>query len=363
MAYRDSYHLRRNIAAVQPSLALQEGVFTKIEDYFIKIGKKTGENGEFLHDITIHINEDGLNKTVIKAKEGELVGESKMNNTLQLILKDGTHYKEVTNAHSHRTFPATKTHFKKYTMNLDISSLNQEIDFNKKDDAENFRMMNVNELSYTLDSVRKVYTEAIVDYGESMHRRTGIYFLQERSTHAEEPTDTLRSMEELLSKFVEHDRKTQLIDIAKNNVRTMLSNSKFQNEEVDRWWQISRLYELTISDKFALAFTCFVLFFVAAPLGAFIRKGGIGMPMVVGMLLFLSYYFLGIFIKNASEHEIVNPYFAPWVPTCILLPLGFYLTYRVNKDLPLFPEEGLFKSIKDMCNKLLSVTLWKKKSS
>lgn len=97
------------------------------------------------------------------------------------------------------------------------------------------------------------------------------------------------------------------------------------------------IFAMTISDKFALAFTCFVLFFVSAPLGAFIRKGGIGLPLVVAMGVFLTYYFLGVFMKNIAENGGINPIIAPWIPTFILLPLGVYLTIRIHRDKPIFP--------------------------
>ena len=95
-----------------------------------------------------------------------------------------------------------------------------------------------------------------------------------------------------------------------------------------------------------MAITCFVLFFVAAPLGAIIRKGGIGMPLVVAIGLFLSYYFSGLLTKNMATNGNINPYIAPWVPTFFLLPLGVYLTILVNEDKPIGNIAGLFHWIK-----------------
>ena len=96
------------------------------------------------------------------------------------------------------------------------------------------------------------------------------------------------------------------------------------------------LHILNLSDKFALTVACFVLFFVAAPLGAFIRKGGIGLPLVVAMVLFLAYYFIGLFVKNVAENNTINPALAPWIPALILLPFGVYLTARVATDKEVF---------------------------
>ena len=72
--------------------------------------------------------------------------------------------------------------------------------------------------------------------------------------------------------------------------------------------KLINVYRLTLSDKIALAITCFVLFFVAAPLGAVIRKGGVGMPLVVAIGLFLAYYFSGLLTKNMATNGNINPY-------------------------------------------------------
>jgi lipopolysaccharide export system permease protein len=74
------------------------------------------------------------------------------------------------------------------------------------------------------------------------------------------------------------------------------------------------------------------LFFVGAPLGAIIRKGGMGLPMVIAIVLFLTYHFIGIFAKNSAEDGTLHPVIASWLSTLIMLPLGIWLTYRATTD-------------------------------
>ena len=105
--------LRESIKEKQPSLAINQGIFSNVQDFSIKVGKKTGENGEFLHDIVIHkLGVDKLSRTVIKAKEGELSGDKKEANILQLTLKDGSYYEDIKNTNSDITFPFAKAKFK-----------------------------------------------------------------------------------------------------------------------------------------------------------------------------------------------------------------------------------------------------------
>ena len=105
-------------------------------------------------------------------------------------------------------------------------------------------------------------------------------------------------------------------------------------------------YEIALHEKFVLAFGCIILFFVGAPLGAIIRKGGLGLPIVIGVVLFLTYHFIGIFAKNSAEDGTVAAWLASWLSTLILFPLGVYLTYRATTDQGLFDLDGFLDPIK-----------------
>ena len=101
---------------------------------------------------------------------------------------------------------------------------------------------------------------------------------------------------------------------------------------------------MTLHDKFSLGFACIILFFIGAPLGTIIRKGGYGLPLVISILLFLAYHFLGIFSKNLAENSSINPILASWLSTLIMLPFSVYLTHRATND----------GSVFNIGNKLLS---------
>ena len=79
---------------------------------------------------------------------------------------------------------------------------------------------------------------------------------------------------------------------------------------------------LSLHNKYALAFSCIILFFVGAPLGAIIRKGGLGLPMVIAIVLFLIYYFIGVFAGNYAKEDNIHPILGAWLSTLIMLPLG-----------------------------------------
>ena len=324
--------LRSSIRNKQPALAISQGIFNNVQDFSIKVGRKTGENGEFLHDIVIHkLNAYKQNRTVIKAKNGTLSGHKKGSDILQLVLKDGAYYEDVDNDNAN--YPFVKAKFQTHILNIDISSLNEDINYNENAEKDYYRTMNISQLSYTLDSIVGDYRQELKDFGENFYRRTGVSYLSDKQTDQQPSSEEkVKSATELLDRYKEKDEHTQIYSLAKDNISSLINNIDNNKENMEYQQKLINVYRLTLSDKIALAITCFVLFFVAAPLGAVIRKGGVGMPLVVAIGLFLAYYFSGLLTKNMATNGNINPYVAPWIPTFFLLPLGVYLTIFVNED-------------------------------
>ena len=122
-------NFRKNIAQVKPALAIAEGQFSDVGYYNIKVNKKSGENGNILTGVTIHKkseNGDG-SKTVIKAKDGELISSEK-SSILQLVLNDGNYYEDIIpkKYEERNKMPFAKSSFKKYIINIDLSQLNKD---------------------------------------------------------------------------------------------------------------------------------------------------------------------------------------------------------------------------------------------
>src|SRR5690606_33705973 len=89
---------------------------------------------------------------------------------------------------------------------------------------------------------------------------------------------------------------------------------------------------LSFNDKFVIAFSCLLMFFIGAPLGAIIRKGGMGLPMVMAVLIFIIYHFINTFGKKVAQENGMNACLGAWLGTLVLLPLAFLLTYPESKN-------------------------------
>lgn len=342
-------NFRKNIAQAKPALAITEGQFSDVGTYNIKVNKKSGENGNHLTGITIHQknqNGDG-SKTVIRATNGELISNEKTN-LLQLILNDGNYYQDIVpNKYEERSkLPFAKSSFKKYRINIDLSQMNK-VDTKDESVSNTNNMLNVSDLKYTLDSLNKNRDAEIIAFSESSASR--MQTLNNNNVSA--PKKKKGAVKNLLSIY-NNKQKGTILDAASNNVQSMLYSIDATRTELDIKKKNINGHILSLNDKFVIVYACFLMFFIGAPLGAIIRKGGIGLPIVFAVLIFISFHFINTFGKKISQEDGLAPFFGSWMSSIILTPLAVLLTYRatndiglINLDLILTPIQNVFKKV------------------
>jgi lipopolysaccharide export system permease protein len=343
-------NFRRNIAQLKPALAIAEGQFSNVGLYSIKVNKKSGVNGNTLTGITIHKKSplgEG-NKTVIKAKNGLLIS-SEQSNTLQMVLNDGYYYEDVIpkNYEDRSKFPFAKSSFKKYNINIDLSKLNQ-VDVNDVSVTNTNTMLNVSELTYTLDSLHKNRDTEIISFSENINQRIGI----QRSPQAPTLTKRKKTLANDLLSMYPNDKKLTILSYASSNVDNNLLSIAGTNTELLFKQKNINGHILAFYDKFVIAFACFLMFFIGAPLGAIIRKGGLGLPIVFAVLIFITFHFINTFGKRISQENGLSPLLGAWMSSLILSPLAIILTYRatndiglINMDIIMAPFQKLFQKL------------------
>jgi lipopolysaccharide export system permease protein len=339
----ESHNLRKNIAKKKPAMIIAEGQFNNIgEDFNIKVSKKSGENGEFLKDIIIHQKSGRLlqNHIVTIANNGELLS-SKDSNILQLILFDGYYYDDTPAKNRKDNYkPLVKTYFKKYIKNLDLSQLNK-IDLDEKNVKDRYSMLDIVALNYSIDSLKSQRTENYKSFSNSLYKRTN---LENLDLAMNVKKDSVYNGE-ILDLF-DYENQTKLLDYAINTLSTTKSIIKTKKLTLNLENSGLNKHGIALHKKFALAIACIILFFVGAPLGALIRKGGLGLPMVIAIVLFLTYHFMGLFAENSSESGSLNPVLAAWFSTLIMLPLSIFLTTRAKADRGIFEFDHITSKLK-----------------
>lgn len=343
-------NFRRSIAQLKPAMAIAEGQFSDVGFFNIKVNKKSGKDGNTLTGITIHkkaINGEG-NKTVIKAKNGELISSEK-SSTLQLVLNDGNYYEDViTRKYEDREkVPFAKSSFKKYIINIDLSKLNA-VDVNNANVSNTNTMLNLSELKYTLDSLHKNIDTEIVSFSENINQRIGI----QRNYPAIVPAKKTKILPNDLLSIYKNDKKLETLNLAISSVESNMFSIDGTNLELMNKQKNINGHLLAFYDKFVIAFACFLMFFIGAPLGAIIRKGGLGLPIVFAVLIFISFHFINTFGKRVSQEDQLSPFLGAWLSSIILSPLAILLTYRatndiglINMDVILAPFQKLFQKI------------------
>ncbi|WP_281309759.1 LptF/LptG family permease [Flavobacterium flavigenum] len=345
-------NFRKNIAQAKPAMAIAEGQFNDVGFYNIKVNKKSGENGNILTGVTIHEKPSnmGENKTVIKAKNGELISSEK-SSILQLVLNDGYYYQDVTpkKYEDRAKLPFVKGAFKKQIINIDLSELNKTDTENENINSTS-SMLNVNELRYTLDSLNKSRDNEVVSFTENINQRVGL----SKFATVSKVKDKKKSLPDNLLSLYDTKQKKAILDMASSNVTsTIYSIESTQKELKDKQRDINK-HITALYEKFVIAFACFLMFFIGAPLGAIIRKGGLGLPIVFAVLIFITFHFINTFGKRLSQEGGMTPFMGAWMSSFILSPLAILLTYRatndnglVNFDAITTPVQQLFQKISE----------------
>lgn len=346
LAEYNFFNLRRNIARVKPAMAISEGQFNQLKDINIKVAKKSGENGKFLEDVIIHQKKGNTygNYTVIKSKTGEFLS-NESSNILQLILYDGNYYDELQPANYEKRTknrPQAKSAFDKYIINIDISQFNN-VDFEQKDASSLYSMIGVVDLSIAIDSLYRLKEKTNELFAKKMILKSKQKNIIQN--YANNSIDSLNKTQDVLSLF-NTNKKIKLLEFGINSVKNIKQDLKVKSKSLQIATTNLNKHIIAFHDKFALGLMCIILFFVGAPLGALIRKGGIGLPMVIAILIFLTYHFISIFAKNSSEDNSLNPIFATWLAGIIMLPLSIYLTSRATKDRALIDLDSILIPLK-----------------
>lgn len=323
-------NFRRNIAQVKPAMAIAEGQFSQVGAYNIKVEKKIGEEGRFLEGITIHkLSTMGAgSNTVIKAKKGELVSNEN-SNVLKLVLKDGNYYEDIIPAkyEDRIKVPFAKSEFKTYVINIDLSKLNSS-SLDEEQITNTNTMLTVGELKFTLDSLQKTYNRDAVSIAENMNARSAI---TNSNLNPSSTTPKFTSLN-ILDNFKDVNDKSQILRVASSAIDATnfsLDNSNFElnNKQINinQHW-------IALYDKFVIAFACLLMFFIGAPLGAIIRKGGLGLPIVFAILIFIIFHFINTFGKKVAQQNEISPFLGCWMSTIVLMPLAIVLTRRATND-------------------------------
>jgi lipopolysaccharide export system permease protein len=331
-----------DIQQKKPAFNIKEGIFYNgIEGYTIRIERKESD-GITCHNIMIydHTQNAGNNKVITSEYGIMKLTEDKQ--FLSIDLFNGTSYEEMINTKKPNSHTLTRSKFKEQTIKFDLAGFrlmrSQEDMF-----RSNYEMLNIAQINKSIDSLtiekekgislfKNKFSEIFPGGKKNKQKKDSVNFPVIQPTNPQ-PVAISSAVNE----------KERLIDMALNLAR----NKKYYAENVlsDTNNIDHPIVSLNIQwhKKFSLSLACLVLFFVGAPLGAIIRKGGLGMPVVVSVIIFIFFWVIMISGEKMVNEEVLPAYIGMWIATIVTTPLGLFLTVKATSDSSLFDADAYNK--------------------
>jgi len=293
-----------------------------------------------IYDHTQH--QGNVSLTVAKWGKMELTPDKRF---LIFRLYSGTNYEErIDLRNSNITHPFQLTNFNEQYQQFDLSTF-QLTRTDEKLFKNNYEMLNVNQLKHDIDSIHKAALGEQMNFGKLFIHN--YYFLAARDTATRIPKNLARPPTDLLSSFTPVDR-SRIIESAKNaafgvNASLKANSETFYNKEKNL-----HRYQVALQKKFTFSIACFLLFFIGAPLGAIIRKGGLGLPAVISTIFFLLFWILSITGEKYAIEGVLTAYQGMWIAPMVLLPIGVFLTYKATIDASLLDVDAWLKAFMNL---------------
>ncbi len=349
-----------DIQQQRPDIKIKDGVyFNGIDNYSIKIGHKDASTS-LLHNIRIYDHSQNVGNGNVTVADSGYMKMTDDKRVLILTLFSGESYVEMPENEHRRTplksYPFRRDKFSKQIVNIPLEGF----DFQRTDEGlfrGNFQMLNLKQLTYATDSMKKdLRTDQMAmkrnimasSYYKNVFRHkpdtTQLKLLKNNCTY---------NYKWFYYRMDKMDKMTAL-NFALNQARNAKSLITAQ-EQVQKAKAINlRRHEIEWHKKFTLSLACLIFFFIGAPLGAIIRKGGLGMPLVISVLFFVVYYIISMMGEKMVRESVLPAYFGVWLSSLVLLPLGTFLSFKATHDSSILNLDSYTKFF----NKQIAVFKW-----
>ena len=333
-AYHKLGTLLISIRQKSPELDIPEGVFyNEIDGYNIYVKQKNRETG-LLHDVTIYQFSDGFdNARIIVADTGRLslTADKKY---LYLHLYSGELFENIKQPGvNSKNIPYRRESFKEKHALIEFDTNFNMADAGFLDKQASGK--DINTLQLSIDSM-KYHNDSV---GVSNYE-----FAQDRAFKKNESYQSREDSIKLASSLITSinsdsvlaistlKKRQSVLNLAKRDAESLSSEWSFKKFEISNTDLEIRRHQMAWHEKITLSLACLVFFFIGTPLGAIIRKGGLGMPVVISVMIFIIYYIINTMGSKMAREGEWEVWFGMWLSTIILAPIGGFLAYKSNKD-------------------------------
>ncbi len=337
VSYKKLVALMSSIRQMRPEIVVKEGVFSNdIDNFSIKVGRKS-RDGKMLYDIMIYDHRyDQGNETVTVADSGTMKITADKRFMILNLFSGETHAEINSENKESKGYPTRTDKFKKQTLYSKLQGMELE----RKDESifrNQYKALNNRQLQYFVDSISKQLERVSAEQSLTMAYPQPISMSLSATIHKGQiPMPAMR-----LHKYIDIDSvmqysnlpaRKQLIETAlisaRNNVRALKLSDEMNTANL----RMLNRFDTEWHKKYTYSIACLIFFFIGAPLGAIIRKGGLGMPLVVSVILFIFYWVSSTTGEKFVREVSSGMWIGVWFSTIIFLPAGVFLTYKAVTD-------------------------------
>jgi lipopolysaccharide export system permease protein len=342
-------NLKQNIKKKQPAMALVPGSFNAdLPGYQIKFDEKYGENENLLKNVLIYdLKSKRGNQKVITADRGKIVTEEG-SRYMTFILYDGNYYEEhVKSAKTtakRKKMAASDATFKEYEFNIDIGDAAIDTTTSK-----GYPMMyNLKEINDTIPRLKNAYYELLDLRAKNIFLST-----QAKKLYPYPDSIKKKNLDSITLQNFHSKEKVTILNSAIAKTNRVLNTIKNNSTSIKWRRKILNYYDTEYYNRIAFSLSCVILFFIGAPLGSIIRKGGFGMPMILAIAVYVSYFFANTFGKNLAEDSSISAFLGSWISAIIMIPVAILLTRRATKDKGIFNIDSFLQPIANFFKKII----------
>ena len=352
LAYNKIYTLRDDIGKTKEEIKIPTRVFYNgIEGYILRVDSRDDETG-MMHDVMVYNHTGNKGNTSLTIADSAEMKMSKDKTYLTFVMYNGSNYDEDnTKKYRDTTLQLQKIDFNKQSIIIPL----ENYAFQKSDSSrfnDQVKSMNLNQLEHSQDSIGRLNSDGKAENIKSLSRSRTLRYNAQLDTTEREHTSLFAHKDFL--KWDKTEEEIQAVEKAKKNAEEMeASLSNFSRERYHHTF-ILRLIDIEILKKFALSIACFIFFFIGAPLGALIRKGGLGSSAIISVLFFVAYWVIDISGVKLARDGAVAPFSGVFFSSFVLFPTGLFLTWKAVNDSALFNMDGIKSTFRKIKTKVMS---------
>jgi lipopolysaccharide export system permease protein len=336
-----------SVRSQRPEMIIKEGVFSNdMDGYSIKVSGRDPKSKALL-DVMIYDHSEGKGNVSVTIADSGYLNMSDNKQYMILTLFNGESYNDVnpSDRRSRKTYPFRRERFDEQEVVIEVKDFELRR-YDEKYFRDNYRMLSHKQIDYVVDSLEKVH------YGRQKLLSTGIRYndlLNSQIANQYKPDsiniDSILASASIIaydSTYRNINKATRLSilntaqRIAQQNQRVIL---QYQSDLYTRMIWINK-HIIELHKKYTLSLACIMFFFIGAPLGAIIRKGGFGMPVVVSILLFMSYYLVSAIGEKVAREGVWDIDMVLWIPTLFYASIGIVFTHQAVSDSLLLNREA-----------------------